>query len=78
MSSWFLYFSMDKFHGLSQIPASGYNLKNKSLNNIAQIIVFSDRPVSPYPLTPRIFNTSVLCWEAKADSSLPWGVGTGM
>lgn len=71
MSSWFLYFSMDKFHGLSQIPRSGYNLKNKSLSNIFQIIMFSDRLVSPYPLRPRIGNTSALCWEAKADSSLP-------
>lgn len=66
MSSWFLYFSVDKLHGLSQIPRSGYNLKNKSLNNTSQITVFSDRLVSTCPLKPRIFTMSAPCREAKA------------
>ena len=68
MSSWFLYFSVDKLHGLSQIPRSGYNLKNKSLNSISQITVFSDRLVSTCPLKPRLLNTSAPCREAKAEA----------
>lgn len=52
--------------------------EEQSLNNIAQIIVFSDRPVSPYPLTPRIFNNALYSAEVQKQIALPWGVGTGM